>query len=187
MEILFWVTVGGFVTVFLAQVRFRHAHPTFFRGLFVGSVFGVMGFYAGLTYIQYLVWRVSEFTQLFLPPHQPITYLFGFHATRFLMYYGVALAVALFLIWFASHGNRRFGERFFWPEEPWIGALAIFLLGNREWFSGFSWILYSFGLVGVYMLLQLALLVWKRGQVRVPLYWLWMPVAILTIIMVELI
>ena len=90
-----------------------------------------------------------------------------------------------------------------------MGALAIFLLGNRAWLNGFTWIFYFLGLAGFYLLIHVSFLLKtktrkdynkvvggdfsasegstrtvKKEAVRVPLYWLWLASAIVTIIIV---
>src|SRR3989338_8892664 len=128
-------------------VSFLRARPVFYGflksiaygnklvapGLFLGVVLFIIGWYGYLTYSQYLLWRSGPPTIFFLPPYRGIGYLFGYHLTRFLLYYIVSLIAGGGLILLARYGNKKFGERFFRSEEPYLGALAIFILGNRAW------------------------------------------------------
>lgn len=152
----------------------------------------LVGYYLFLTREQYLVWREDNFAKHFLPPFRSYWYLFSYHAVRFLMYYGLALAVGLGTFFLARRANRKFNERFFEIEEPWLAWLAIFMLGNRDWFSGWAWILYLFLVFGVYLVLHLFFLArsaFRNRRLsdtpRAPLYWLWMTMAALTIIIAE--
>jgi len=185
---LFWSTLIIFCVVLVLQyIYYRGMRPGFFvplhaymRVLFWVSVAGVLAYYLYLTFAQYVAWRDAGPPTVFLvPPYRSIAYVFGYHATRFLMYYAVSFLAATFLLWFSLHGNRRFGERFFEREEPYIGALAIFLLGSVVW--NFAWIFYLFLLFGVYLVLHI-FHVFRRSRSRVPMYWLWMPVGIVVLV-----
>lgn len=176
-------------------------------GLLLGAVLFIIGYYGYLTYGQYLLWRSGPPTIFFLPPYRGIGYLFGYHLTRFLLYYIVSLIIGVGLILLAHYGNKKFGEKFFDAEEPYLGALAIFLLGNRAWLSGFAWIFYFLGLAGLYLLVHIFLLakggirkkrkavgdfssgnegarILKKEAARVPLYWFWLTSAIVVMITV---
>ena len=152
--------------------------------VFAAAIVFIIGYYSSLTYSQYLLWRAGPPTTYFLPPHRTIFYLLGYHFTRFLLYYLVSLIVAISFMFLAAKSNKKSGEKFFDSEEPYLGALAIFLLGNRAWFLGWTWIFYFLALGGLYLLSHLF---WgvknkiakKRGAIRLPLYWLWLLTAIL--------
>lgn len=158
-------------------------------GLFLGAIFFIIGWYGYLTYSQYLIWRLGPPGIFFLPPYREIGYLLEYHLTRFLLYYIISLIVGGGLIALSYYGNKRFGERFFDAEEPYLGALAIFLLGNRAWLSGFAWIFYFLGLAGLYLVFHIFFLAKNKFNkmrseqaVRIPLYWLWLPGAIVAMI-----
>jgi len=78
--------------------------------------------------------------------------------------------------------NKKYGERFFEPEEFYLGASAIFLSGHP------GWLFYVVFLLAIYVLIQLfstaksSILNSKFSPVRVSLYWLWIPTAIFVIL-----
>ncbi|MCP6719933.1 MAG: hypothetical protein KJI72_01220 [Patescibacteria group bacterium] len=152
-----------------------------FKYLFWISVAFIFTYYFYLVYAQYIAWRDGgSFTQLLVPPHQSIAYVFGYHFTRFGLYYLVSLAVALLLLVLASRLNIKFKRRFFEDEEPYLGALAVFILGNPAW--GYVWIYYIITLLLMASLVTSYQLLITKENRRFSLYWLWLPVAILVII-----
>jgi len=73
--------------------------------------------------------------------------------------------------------NKKYQERFFEPEEPYFGALAIFLSAHP------GWIFYAIAVILIYLLVHILLsLVACRLSLRLSLYHLWLPVAIFVII-----
>lgn len=131
-----------------------------------------------LTVDYYLSWHNSKiFLQYLLPPYQKITYLLGYIVNHFAVAYLISLGVALVFLGSVIFFNERYGNRFFEAEEPYLGALSIFLLGPN-----YLWLYYLSGLILCYFLWHLANY-WRRKKIeRLPLYWLWLPAAILVII-----
>lgn len=152
-----------------------------FKYFFWSTVLIVFAYYFYLVYAQYIAWRDGgALTELFVPPYQSITYVFGYHFTRFGLYYLVSLVAALLLLVLADRLNIKFKRRFFEDEEPYLGALAVFVLGNPAW--GHAWIYYIIALLSIALLVTSYQLLITKENRRFPLYWLWLPVAILVIL-----
>lgn len=185
----FWISLGILVFVFLIQFAnffyFEKNLGKFSRILFFSAIAGILIYYFYLTYAQYQLWKNSnDFTKYLVPPYKSITYVIGYHFMRFALYYAIALALALIFLWVAKHHNKKFGGRFFEPEEPYFGALAIFLLGNGEWH--YAWITYFvfllvFSAIGTAVYTKIL----KKNE-RFPIYWLWFPIAIFVIVIMKL-
>lgn len=192
---VFWFSVAVCGAALLGQVLRIRARTSFLKTerwpafLFLISLAFVVGYYFFLTYAQYVSWKGNQFSAYFLPPFRSVSYLFSYHLVRFLMYYGVSLLAGAAAFLLAGWANKKFGGRFFEVEEPWLAWLAIFLLGNRAWFSGWAWVFYIILLFGGYVLIHISFLAaatMRNGKFsdtpRVPFYWLWMTVALLIII-----
>jgi len=156
-----------------------------FRALFFLEVLFVLGWYAYLIAGQYFAWKAAGPPLSYLvPPYQSIFYVVGYYFARFGMYYAFSLAVALFFLIAAVAYNRSFGGRFFEPEEPYLGALALFLLGNPEWH--YLWIYYLGSVFAAALLGLIATGIAGKENARFPLYYLWMPLAIAGILVMQL-
>lgn len=170
---------------FLAQIIFLK-----FRGR-LGLVYAVfslallsviLGVYGHLVYAQYLEWNnPNSITKYFVPPYRPISYVFQFYFTRFLLYYLVSFLVAAALFFFAKLGNKKYGERFLEGEESWMAAMAVFILGHNDFRYGWIWYLVLITLAAVagsfYYRIR------GRKNERVSLYWMWLPTALSVIIL----
>lgn len=185
----FFIVLIFLLGLFVFQIFFGFSHhKIFYQGLkymWVGAIFLVLGYYVYLTYTQYLLWSSGPPTIYFIPPYRSISYLLQYHAVRFLMYYCVSFLAAAGFFALAVWANKKHGERFFEKEEPYIGALAIFLLGHREW--NYAWIYYFILLCSVYLLLHVGFTAYrfsrgKREPFRIPVYPLWTPLALICLV-----
>lgn len=182
---IFWISLGVLFFCLLVQALnfflFKKNLGKFSRVLFVIVIVIVIVYYAYLTYAQYSVWKNSDGVAKYLvPPYKSIAYVLGYHFIRFALYYAISLFIALLFLWAAKHYNKKFGGRFFEPEEPYLGALAIFLLGNGGW--NYAWIQYLAGVLIFSVLGSLIYTYLLKKNGRFPLYWLWIPTAIVVII-----
>jgi len=137
---------------------------------------------------QYQFWSQNEVSQYLLPPHQSINYFIFYVLARFFAPYLISLAVAVLFLFSAKALNKKYDERFFEPEEPYFGALAIFLSAHP------GWIFYSALLIIIYLITHIVALarnyadsnVDRRGKetlsYRLSMYYLWIPAAIFVII-----
>lgn len=80
------------------------------------------------TAAQYWLWGSEAFTQLFLPPNQPIGYFLSYAGSRFWLPLGLAILCALVWYGFLRLLGRR-TARFFDIGEMELAALAVFVVG----------------------------------------------------------
>ena len=185
---IFWISSGILVLIFIIQsinhFFWKKSLRNFSRLLFFVVIAAVVIYYVYLTYNQYLLWHDSgDITKYFLPPYKSITYVVGYHFMRFALYYAISLLIALTFLVSAKHYNKKFQNKFFEPEEPYLGATAIFLLGNREW--NYAWILYLILLLIFSALGSAIFCNWLKKMERFPLYWLWLPTAVFAILIMK--
>jgi len=133
-----------------------------------------------LSYSQYKIWKFGpflEFTKFFLPPHQNINYFIGYALFYFFATYLVSLVFAILFLKAAKYYNKKYEEKFFYQEEYYLGALAIFLSG----FPGVFLYIISLFIASVLGSLILNRFFTLKGE-RMSFYYLWIPVAIFVII-----
>ncbi|MDP1706623.1 MAG: hypothetical protein Q8L36_02275 [bacterium] len=170
------------VTLLFLQIRRRYSDFDFFnitKKIFFFSIIGGFVYYGYLVYNQYFIWFYAGPPASFLlPPYESLWYVFSYHLGRFGLMYGVSLFVGLIFLAAAIRFNRKHGDLFFEKEEPYLGALAIFLAGTP------GELYYFGGLITTYFILHLGLRMVRRTkeELRLPVYWLWLPLAILAII-----
>lgn len=185
-----YFTLGFLFVGFLMQLlkRFYAKNITIrhFKILFLSGVLFVIIYYAVLVFFQYKIWaNGGEPLSFLVPPYRSMWYVIGYHFTRFAMYYVISLVASILFFISSIKYNNKFQNRFFENEEPYLGALSLFLLGNGEWF--YLWIFYLIAILiisvfGSYILQFL----FKKNE-RFQLYWLWMPVALIGIIIMRII
>lgn len=182
-------SISIFLVLFLLQV-FKNTCSDIFRffaskWLFIFSFLSIIYWYFYLTGLQYITWiEAGPPSLFFLPPYTSILYLFQYHFIRFLMYYGISFIIALLFVFYGKRYNKKYGDKFFEGEELYIAGTAIFLLGNPSW--GYLWIFYLLtilfiGFLGTFYINK----VLKKTDERFPFYYLWMPLAIIAIIIAE--
>lgn len=151
------------------------------RWIFFLAVFLVFLYWVFLTYKQYVLWRDLGPPSLYLvPPYKTPLYVMGYHFMRFFLYYLIALGGALFFLLSTKLLNRKFGYRFFESEEPYLGAVSIFALGNPYW--NYAWIWYVGILLGLALFVLIYKQIFKKEKERFSLKFLWLPLAFSVII-----
>ena len=154
------------------------------KSLFWLAAVFVFLLYFYLVYAQFIAWRDGgELLKRLVPPYQSVTYVFGYHFTRFALYYLISFAASVLFLSAVTFLNKKFNEKFFEKEEPYLGAIAIFLLGNPLW--RFAWIYYLIALLAVAFVGSLVVSHVLKKSERFSLYYLWLPVAILTLLLVK--
>jgi len=184
-------SISILLVLFFLQIFYKTFSDTFrflvSKWIFIISVISIVFWYFYLTGLQYIVWTDAGPPSLFfLPPYTSIIYLLQYHFVRFLMYYCISFIIATLFIFYGRRYNKKFGNRFFEDEELLIGGSAVFLLGNPSWM--YVWIFYLLavlliGIGGTFYLNRIL----KRAEDRFPFYYLWMPLAIVAIIISELV
>lgn len=149
----------------------------FLRLLFFLSAALIFGLAVFLAVFQYQIWQQNDLTKFLLPPHRDIGYFFSYAGTRFFAAWLIALLAAVVIPRIAERLNKKYGERFFYEEEFELMRLGIFLTG----YPGF---LFYLALVLV-AALSSSLLHLLRRKGRAPTRWLWMPIALATVVLVS--
>lgn len=167
-----------FVATLIAWVgRRKESFLKYIQTLFNVSI--LLSFALGVwaSYAQYHFWKGNDLSKLLLPPYQDNYFLF-YAFTRIFAPYVISLLVAGILILALNKTNKRRGKILLEEQEIYLAAMSIFLVGHP------GWILYFPSLMAIYLL-------WHIGNklrgvnTRLPLYYLWTGVAILTIIYIQ--
>lgn len=146
-----------------------------FKKLFIGAIILVFGWSVFLSWQQYEIWVNGEFAEIFF--QNGLNYFLGYSFIHFFLNYLISLAVALLFLAAAFWLNKKFQERFFEEGEPYLGALAIFAMGQPLWLVYLIAVM-SFGVLGTIFLKFRA----KTRNSRFPFYYFWIPVAIIILI-----
>ncbi len=152
-----------------------------FKCLFIGAIILILGWSCFQSYQQYQIWSGNALSKYFIPPYQSIAYFLKYSFTLFFKSYLISLMAGLLFLWLANLLNNRCQKRFFEEGEPYLGTLAIFVLGQPFWIFYFI----AMMLVGFLGSLFLALKAKKnktQSFIRFPFYHFWIPVAIIVMI-----
>ncbi len=176
MLLVFLTKIVFLLVIMGAQIR--RPHLLFRLAKFAFWLAAFFAFFAAgyLTYEQYQIWKVSGIAQLLLPPHQPIRYFIQYAITHFWTASMIAFAAALLALVAAKLLNRKFQERFFFPDEPWLFATGILLAGHP------GWIFYVIVVCAAFLLFSILSSIVSGRRERLTLYYFWLPAAIATII-----
>ncbi len=147
------------------------------RWLTIAGVSGLIAILSYYTALQYFIWNNNEVARLLLPPYQGIGYFLFYSFTEFWANYLIAAAVGAIGYFLIRFYNKKHGNVLFYPEEPLLCFLAFLLVGHP------FWMLSS-------ILLLLALLIGSlitnfisKTHNRVSFYYLWLPIAALTLVL----
>lgn len=167
------IAIPILVIAFWAQCTLRslRAKATFSRVLFFSLFLAQILWSVKLSYDQYAIWAISGSPASYLlPPHQPISYFLGYAFMRFL---SPPLATFLFAVIFLAASrliNKKFQNRFFYADEPYLAGAGIIAVGYPLFF-----------VYGASVLLcALICSIIARG--RASTYYMWIPAAILVIL-----
>ncbi len=147
--------------------------------IFFLSVIVIFSFAGYLTIKQYFLWLHDPLARFLLPPYQGLSYFAFYALSRFFASYLVSFSIALTFLQASKIVNQRLGEKFFEKEEPYLAAIALFLVGHP------GWLVYLASLVLVYFILHVAHFILQRQPSRLPLYRLWAPTAFFVILLNE--
>ncbi len=182
-----YFSLGILAVLFLVQLMSHRTYRSYktYRIVFWTVCGAVLLYYFYLVYTQYLAWRDGgELLQRLVPPYGSITYVFGYHFTRFALYYLVSFLVAILFLYTASYFNKKYGYLFFENEEPYLGAIAVFLLGLPLW--RYAWIYYLIAVLAVAVIGSLVMNHLLKKSERFSLRYLWLPAALSVIIVLIL-
>lgn len=198
MNILFWTTCIFLLSIFLLQVfpflrRFfpmihflkKRIHVyAIVRFLWVGVLLWIAFYYLYAVYLQYVLWRDGGvLTQYLVPPYQSISYVFSYHFMRLGIFYAISFLTSIAFFVATRRINKKYGEKFFEREEPYIGAFVIFLLGNPAWH--YAWLLYLAWMFLIPVICSGFARIFLRRNERLSLYYFWIPIAFFVILIVR--
>lgn len=152
----------------------RHAKIIFILAVLVIFVLNAL-----VTIGQYRIWLADPVASFLIPPHQSISYFAFYSFSRFFAPYVFSLVIALAFLKAALLFNKKKGGIFFEKEEPYLGALSVFLVGHP------GWLIYLAVLILTYFMLHVSYFIRRREVARLPLYRLWVPVAFFVILLNE--
>ncbi len=157
---------------------FRFDKASALKKVFFASVLLLSFLLLYFSFAQYRLWLGSEISKYFLPPYQSIFYFLFYVGMRFFIPYGVSLAAAGLVFYVMTRMNRRYGEKFFYAEEYYLAAIAVFLTGHP------GWMIYLILLLVGYLFIHLLFLAtFRNSSSRISFYYLWLPIAIFVILM----
>lgn len=129
-----------------------------------------------MSFILYRAWSGNSLAMNYLPPVTPITYFLSYVGTRFFLAFGVSLVFAAIFVAAMMLMNRRCGGKFFDHGEIAVAGSAIFL-------SGFPGVLFFIpALIVFYLFAHIINFIRGRKGERIPLFYLWLPVALSVIL-----
>jgi hypothetical protein len=132
------------------------------------------------SYWQYLAWKNGPLGDLLLPPHRSIAYFLEYSIWRFWTPALSALATALILILIVRFLNKKNEEKFFENEEPYLLGIGIVLVGYPVF------LVYILTFFLLFLAVNIFKTVKNKSADRVSPYYLWLPAALIAIIVCEL-
>lgn len=149
-----------------------------------------LGIKFAVNYLDPLFRATNSFIKLLFPDYAGGTYLLFFLLTRAWGEYIISLGFALFFLWAMLYLNHKYDNRFFYDEEPYFGAVAIFITGWP------GWLYYLIVLLSLFLIFNALSTGMARSKAkliksdvpetenaRFPLYYFWLPVATLIILL----
>ena len=147
-----------------------------YKQIFTLSLLAIFLVGLHMSFLQYKLWSGGSFTKLLLPPHDSLGYFFFYVLTRIFAPYLISLGAAFLFLFAAVRYNRKYNEQFFEKEEPYLGALSIFLTGHP------GWLIYMITVIILYLLSHVFYYIFISKKQRLPMYYFWVPTAIFVII-----
>ncbi len=178
---MFWqiqlalLLIAGGAQVFLRSFSVRVARIIYWTAASFSFLWA-----AHTSYLQYLTWKMSSLGQLLLPPHESIFYFIQYVGWRFFSPVLVLFLFSLLFIFAAKSMNKKGGERFFEKDEIYIAALTIVNAGYPQVLVFFV----SFAVI--FLLINIFFTAIRGGSSRISPYYLWIPAAVIAIIISEL-
>lgn len=176
---VFLISLTILIVILGAQVFLRSFvidWPKISKYFFAGAIIIIFIFLFFQSYQQYRFWLKNDISKHLLPPYTSINYFIFYVFMRFFAPYLMSLIAAILFLLAAKILNKKYEERFFEPEEYYLGAAGIFLSGHP------GWLFYAVILMSVYLIFSICYLLFSQRQERLPLYYLWIPTAIFVII-----
>lgn len=149
----------------------------YFKYVFIVGALAVFAVQIYWSAVQHIVWQADPISRYLLPPYQSYEYFFSYIGKRFFAPWLISLLAAILIPRIAERFNKKYRERFFYNEEFGLMRLGIFFVG----YPGFVFYIVSVLLFGILLSTFYLLLSWGRAS----FYYLWMPLAIGTVLLVS--
>jgi len=175
---LAFLSLGGLILFWI--VRRRLPHIKIIQRVFYMNLWGliIQSFYLIVAHIW--LWSLNSFTKILLPPYTSWKYALNYSLFRFAWGNCFTIVFALFVIWVMEKMNKKFDERFFYPEEKWLCALGIITNPWPRCFVFLILLLLTFLIIQTLNILR----EWKRNkkvkQERLSMLYLWLPISLLS-------
>ena len=181
MAIADYFSIGILGLIFGAQLIKRPFKLRIVRAFSLLSVIIVVGVLSYLSFSQYSVWqKAGPPASYLLPPYQGIGYFLFYVFFRFWAAYSISFMAGILVFFTSRYFNKKYEERFFYSEEYYLSATAVFLTGHPFWLIYLVLILSFWFFVSAFRLLVL-----KKTE-RVSFYYFWLPAAVSVILIKEL-
>lgn len=176
---LFYFSLIILILVLVLQItRFAKQSGLFgFKYIFIISIFIIFGLLFEQSFQQYQVWSQNEISKFLLPPYQTLNYFVFYVFTRFFVQYLISLATAIIFLIVAKTLNKKYEERFFKPEEFYLAAAGIFLVG-------YPGMLFYLVLLLILAAIGSIILSFIKPGERFSLNYLWLPLSLFVILIV---
>lgn len=139
-------------------------------GVIVG---GSAALHAAETYGQYRLWKGNGIGSYLLPPYRSLSYFTAYAWTNFWLAFVLSTLASAAVCAAMRYGNKRFSGTFFYPEEPFLAAIGVMIVGYA-YAAPYVAIVLAAGLAGASVRRAL-----KRSGVRISLRMIWIPAALL--------
>lgn len=174
-----YVSVGLIIISFLLQIFARSFFVKYAQRIFwisIGTIAASLTYTTGLIYFSWLT--TAGAARFFLPPYQDISYFIFFVGVRVWLPYLLSLAFSGIAFLGTKYLNRRFEERFFYPEERYLISLGVFFSVHPLWIAFLM-------LSGIFYLLYTLLKTFRaQSLVRNSFYYCWLPASLTTLLIV---
>lgn len=173
LSLVLLIVVTG-ASFFLKRRSLVSGIQKIFKYIFWISVLLFFIFLVYQTRQQFLLWQNNASSMYLVPPYQGISYFLKYAFYIFFAGPIIALLGAVIFLGLTKLLNKKFQERFFEKEEPYFGALSVFLIGYPGLIFYLITVLIS-GLIGTFI-----------TKKRFSAYYLWFPIAIFVILIINI-
>ena len=133
------------------------------------------------TVLNWWLWSQQGFTQQLLPPYSPINYVLKYSWQHYWFESIVTIVTAIIVFFGIYLLNKKFEKNLFYNEEKYLAALGILATGWPNCLIFLSLVLF----LGV--VLHLISFLFNKGRNRLPLFYFWIPCALLTLLLSDII
>jgi len=174
-EAFFYVILGIFTLVLGIQIFWKKISAKIVKPVFWIAAALVLVYIVYISYLQYQAFKEGPLG-LTLGSLEGLKWFFGYARLHFWNEYLISFVAALGIFAFAKYINKKRGEIFFEKEEIYLGGLGTFLVGYPGFFFYIILVLIFSSLISFLFL--------PRGE-RLPLYYFWMPTAIVVLLVIH--